>query len=58
MGISLIIEGTAKNVEVAVRDGIIELLNNNPKGRYIDFDLTDDEEQEAYQYWGRLDRIG
>lgn len=45
-------------MEVAVRDGIIELLNNNPKGRYIDFDLTDDEEQEAYQYWGRLDRIG
>ena len=39
-------------VEQAAHDGLIELLRNNPKGRYIDFNYTNDEEVEAYHYWG------
>jgi hypothetical protein len=39
-------------VEQSAHDGLIDLLRNNPKGRYIDFDFTNDEELEAYHYWG------
>lgn len=41
-------------VEKAAHDGLIELLLNNQKGRYIDFDYTNDEELEAYHYWGSV----
>jgi hypothetical protein len=41
-------------VEQVAHDGLIALLRNNPKGRYIDFDYTNDEELEAYQYWGAV----
>ena len=43
-----------QTVEQAAHDGLIELLRNNPKGRYIDFDYTNDEELEAYHYWGAV----
>ena len=41
-------------VEQAAHDGLIALLRNNPKGRYIDFDYTDEDELEAYHYWGAV----
>ena len=41
-------------IENAAREGIIDLLSKNPKGCFIDFDLTDKEEHEAYQYWGNI----
>ena len=41
-------------VEQAAHDGLIALLRNNPKGRYIDYDYTNDEELEAYHYWGSV----
>ena len=41
-------------VEQSAHDGLIELLRNNPKGRYIDFDYTKDEELEAYYHIGHI----
>ena len=41
-------------VEQAAHDGLIALLRNNQKGRYIDYDYTNDEELEAYHYWGSV----
>lgn len=41
-------------VEKAAHDELIELLRSNPKGHYIQYDLNNPEEEEAFYYWGSV----